>query len=163
MNSLLDLVKAISESPFTSIVAIILFIAAIKGVYEFVKWIKTELNKWYQTKHDQEEKDETTGNRLNQLERDNRLQFEKLSSMEDNMITMSETLKTIQENMRLQTVVSLRAEILRIWHEVMEQDYITQAQYEVFQGLSEVYLDNHGNGLFRNKIIPDVEKLEIKD
>ena len=163
MKDLLEFLQVAFESPLNTLLVIFLFIAAIRGTYEGVKWTKGELNKWYQTRHTEEEKDETTGQRLDQLERDNRLQFEKLSSMEDNMITMGETLKTIQENMRLQTVVSLRAEILRIWHEVIKQGHITQAQYEVFQGLSEVYLDNNGNGLFRNKIIPDVEKLEIKD
>lgn len=163
MKDLLDFLQVSFESPLNTLLVIFLFIAAIKGTYEGVKWIKGELNKWYQSRHTEEEKDESTGQRLDQLEKENKLQFEKLSSMEDNMILMTDKLNAIQENMRLQTVVSLRAEILRIWHEVMEQGYITQAQYEVFQGLSEVYLDNKGNGLFRNKIIPDVDKLEIKD
>ncbi len=163
MSSMIDLIEAVSESPFTSVIAILLFIAAIKGLYEFVKWIKTELNAWYLNKNTEDKKEENIDQRIEKLETENSLQFEKLQSLEDSMIIVNDTLANIQENMRLQTVVSLRAEILRIWHEVVAQGYITQAQYEVFQGLSEVYLENKGNGLFRNKIIPEIEKLEVRD
>lgn len=163
MKDLLNFIKVAFESPFNLFFSIFLFIAAIKGTYEGVKWIKEELNKWYENKHTADEKDENTSQRIAHLESDNKLQFEKLQSLEDSMFTLNDTLDSIQESMRMQTVVTLRAEILHMWHEVVEQGYITQAQYEVFQGLSEVYLDNNGNGLFRNKIIPEIESLEVKD
>lgn len=163
MKDVLDFLQVAFESPVSTLFTIFLFIAAIKGLYEGVKWIKGELNNWYQVRYKTEVKDENTEQRLDHLEKENQLQFEKLSSLEDGMFTLTDTLDKMRENIRIQTVVSLRAEILRTWHEVMGQGYITQAQYEVFEGLKDVYLSNDGNGLFKNKIIPEVEKLEVKE
>lgn len=162
MSSLLDLIKAISESPFTSIVAIILFIAAIKGVYEFVKWIKTELNKWYQAKHDQEEKDESILGRLEKLETENAEQTNKVKDISETLENINNEIKGIREDYAKVTVALTRASLHSIYDNLKGRDFISEAEYETFMDLKEVYLASGGNAIFKNKIIPYVESLPVK-
>ena len=163
MSDLLSLVKAVGESPLVSIVAIILFIAAIKGLYEFIKWIKTELNKWYQTKHDEEEKDETIIERLDKLEAENIEQTEKCASITTALDNINNQIASIREDYNKVTVALTRASLHNLCYSLKDSDHITEAEYETFVDLRDVYLGCGGNAVFKNKIIPYVESLPIKD
>ena len=163
MSDLLSLVKAVEESPFVSIVAIILFIAAIKGFYEFVKWIKIELNKWYQTKHEEQEKDETIFERLDKLESENTEQTNKVTDISTTLNNINNEIKGIREDYTKVTVALTRASLHALCDDLKDRDYITEAEYETFIDLRDVYLASGGNAVFKNKIIPYVESLPVKD
>lgn len=163
MNDLLDFLKVAFESPMSSLVVIFLFIAAIKGTYEGVKWIKGELNRWYQNKHDEQEKDETIMERLEKLEAENMEQTIKCTNITEALIQINEQIKDIRNDYNKVTVALTRASLHTLCHSLKDRDSITEAEYETFTDLRDVYLASGGNAVFKNKIIPYIESLPVKD
>lgn len=163
MDEIITFVESAFESPVSAIVGILLFIAAIRGLYEFVSWIKKELNKWYEGKNEEENAEKKLEERVTNIEKDNSLQFEKLSSLEDAVISVNDKLDNMYDSMKESTICTFRAEMLRLWHECSAQGNATQAQMDTFERMAELYLAQGGNGLFRNKIIPEFRAFEIKD
>lgn len=163
MNDLLDFLKVAFESPMSSLVVIFLFIAAIKGTYEGVKWIKGELNRWYQNKHDEQEKDETIMERLEKLETENIEQTNRCTNITEALIQINEQIKDIRDDYNKVTVALTRASLHTLCHGLKDRDSITEAEYETFTDLRDVYLTSGGNAVFKNKIIPYIESLPVKD
>lgn len=163
MGELLDLINAVEESPFVAIVSIILFVAAVKGLYEFVKWVKGELNKWYQTKYDAQEKDETIKDRLDKLEAENAEQTTECANIVAALSDINQQIADVRNDYKQVTVALTRVSLHNLWHNLADRDSITEAEYETFTDLRDVYLASGGNAVFKNKIIPYIESLPVKD
>ena len=153
----------ITDSPIQAIVVIVLFALAVKGLYEFIGWIKKELNKWYDTKNTKEKSDIDVVQRIEHLERENGLQFEKLSSMEDSIIIITDKLDTLSENVKANNVSQARASLYRLYRDFENRESITMSEYETYRSLADLYISHGGNSTFRNKIIPFMESLPVKD
>jgi len=185
MSDLMAFVQTAFESPLNSIITIILFIAAIRGIYEMIKWVKGELNTWYQNKHTAEEKDQTLEERIDKLEEDNNRQFEKLESIDATLQNVTATLEVISnetakrlddlqestkkhfeeidKNSKRRSVIANRSTLYQLHREFMKKESITLAERQMFDAVSAEYLACGGNSVFKNKIIPEVEALPIKD
>lgn len=158
-----ELIKLFAEYEVGTILIIfILFCLAIKGIVEFIEWVKRKLEDWRKTKNAPEEKEEdmisrisSLEGRVERLERHDTFQYEKLQDIDKKLDDMRE------EN-RQQTVAQNRSALMRIYHEVKERGYITEDEYETFNALATNYLACNGNGLFKNHIIPEVERMDVR-
>ena len=153
----------ITDSPIKAIVVIVLFALAVKGFYEFIAWVKKELNKWYDAKNTQEKVDTKIEDRISHLERENGLQFDKLSSMEDSIIIITDKLDTLSKDIKANNVSQARASLYRLYRDFENRDSITMSEYETYRNLADLYLTQGGNSTFKNKIIPFMESLPVKD
>lgn len=172
MDKFIELFKAFT---FTEVVmVIVLLILGLKGTAEILKTIKSDLETWYQKKRGIEQKEETLESRVSKLEESDKVQLEKLDQIEDSVQKLTCFLEeTVQDrNRRLDeiteshknaVVAQARASLYKISKDLDGRDYITSTEYEIFSGLSEQYLQNGGNSIFKNKIIPAIEALPIRN
>lgn len=163
MSDLISFVQSVFQSPINSIITILLFIAAIRGTYEIVKWAKGELNNWYNNKQQEEDEIDEIENRLSILENENKRQFEKLDSIDGTLVQITATLDKMAEENRANMVATCRSALWRLYIDFENRDSITSAEYETFMDLADRYLKNNGNSVFKDKIIPYVKTLSIKD
>lgn len=163
MGDLIKFVQSAFQSPVESFVTILLFIAAIKGFYEIVRWIKKELNNWYNNKLNEDDKADKVEKRLDKLEKENSRQFEKLDSIDATLQNITATLELMSEENRRNTVATCRSALWRLYIDFENKEYISSAEYETFMDLADRYLKNDGNSVFKDKIIPYVKNLPIKD
>lgn len=163
MSDLISFVQSAFQSPVNSIITILLFIAAIRGTYEIVKWAKGELNNWYNNKQQEEDEIDEIENRLSILENENKRQFEKLDSIDGTLVQITATLDKMAEENRANMVATCRSALWRLYIDFENRDSITSAEYETFMDLADRYLKNNGNSVFKDKIIPYVKTLSIKD
>lgn len=173
MDDLISFVEAAFSTP-ASIVIVILTIAAAKGVYEFICWVKKELDRWYDTRHVEDTKKDDFVNRMKTLEENDALQFEKLASLEDSITTINdkieemardnkEAFETIAENARIATVAQVRNALYCLSNELRGLDHLTIAQSENWCDLRDLYLLNNGNSIFKEKIIPEIDKIPVRE
>lgn len=163
MKELLELIRSGFTTPINAIIIIVMFIAAIKGVYEFIKWIKAELNEWYTKKYTTDEKKENIEERIIQLEKNDEKQFKILDEFSKSLSTIDGKLDDLTSNQAQEAVALTRASLNNMYPILKEQGYLTKSQYETWSNLADIYLARGGNHVFAQKIIPEIEKLEVKD
>jgi hypothetical protein len=163
MKELMEFIETAFVSPMNTFITIILFMLAIKGIYESVRWIKTELNNWYNARNVREQLGNTVEKRLDNLEEENRTQFGKLEGIEAALKDITTRLDAITECDRANTVAMCRALLWNWYENVKDRDSINSAEYETIVSLADVYLQNHGNSVFKNKIIPFLKSIPVRD
>lgn len=163
MSDLIKFIQSAFESPVNAVMIILLFIAAIRGLYEIVKWFKNELNNWYNNRQKEEDRVEQVEQRLDTLEQENQRQFEKLDSIDATLQNITATLEMMAEQERANTVAICRSTLWRLYLEFEDRETITSAEYETFMDLADRYLKNNGNSVFKDKIIPYVKNIPVKD
>ena len=163
MKDLMDFLEAAFESPMNTLITIILFILAVKGIYESVRWIKTELNAWYKKRNSEEELGNQMSERLDALEQETKNQSDKLESIDATLQNISASIEMMAENSRNNTVAVCRSSLWNWYENVKNRESINSAEYETIMDLSKVYLDNNGNSVFKNKIIPYLQNVPVKD
>ena len=168
-------IELFSTFTFAQVVCVIvLTILGVKGAADLLKNIKNDLESWYQKKRGIEKKEETLEDRVAKLEENDMGQIEKLSEIEESVQRLTgfleETVKDrnarldeISENHKQAVVAQARASLYKIAKDLEGRDYITSAEYEIFHDLSVSYLSNGGNSIFKNKIIPRIESLPIRN
>ncbi len=158
-----EIIKLVTEYEFTTVVVIvILVLLGIKGVADFVDWVRGKLYKWRSNKNEVEDKEgdmitriSSLENRVERLERHDQNQYEKLKDIDTK-------LDDIKKMNNQQTVVTTRSALLRLANELREQGYCRLDEYETFKGLASAYLAAGGNSVFKDKIIPEIEALDIR-
>lgn len=160
---MINFLEYITDSPIKAIVIIVLFALAIKGFYEFIAWIKKELDKWYETRNTKEKSDSDIEQRIADLEESDKQQLDRLNSIDATLQNISACLETLSEEERKNIVSTSRSALWRWYLEFQDKEYLTSAEYEMFMSLSERYLNNGGNSVFRTKIIPEIEAKPIKN
>ena len=163
MSDIITFIQTAFDSPVNSIVIILLFIAAIRGLYEIVKWIKKELDTWYTSRLKEENRVDNFEGRLESLEKENQRQFEKLENIDATLQDITATLEIMAEQERANTVAICRSTLLKMYSDLEGKPSVTSAEYETFMDLADRYLKNNGNSVFKDKIIPYVKDLQIKD
>ena len=146
----------------TVIVLLILFCVAFKGVVEFILWIKNRMEEWRKGKNEPEDKEKSLFEKITEI--DERMdELEKRGEQRsEEMNEIKQKLDDVLEHNKQQTIIMSRGYLLTLCREVKERGYIHPDEYETFSGLATAYVDAGGNSLFRNKIIPEIEGLEIK-
>jgi len=158
-----SIIKLFTEYQAATIVIILVLLClAIKGVIEFVLWIKDKMESWRKAKNMPEEKEEVFIERISDIEtRINKLE----ENDENNVIELEEIkgkLNDILEHNKQQTIIMSRGFLLRLCEDIKERGYMRPDEYETFEGLSEGYIQAGGNSLFKNRIIPEIEAMEVR-
>lgn len=175
MRTVEKFIDLFSTFTFAEVIAVIvLTILGLKGAVELFKTIKKDLETWYQKKRGIEKKDETIEQRVQRLEENDEKQIKCLDEISDNIDKIIERIDQISSDARIKldkinedyrntTVAESRATLYQLAKELENREYISMAEYETFVDLSQIYLNNGGNSVFKNKIIPTIESLPIKD
>ena len=172
MDAFLDLCKEFSAA--TIVTVLILFILGLKGAADLLKTAKADLESWYQKKRGIEKKEETLEGRVSKLEENDQKQIKKLDQIEDSVQQLvvflqgaiedrNKRLDELTESHKQAVVAQARASLYKISKDLENCDYITTEQYEIFHDLATVYLSQGGNSIFKNKIIPTIEALPIRN
>lgn len=156
-------IELIEKYGVTAIVIIILGCVAAKETVEFISWVKGKLHAWKDKENDKEDKEESVDDRLTRLESHDSWQYEKINEMAESMEDIKELLMQNQEKQDEATVAMCRALLKNIADEALEKQYLTTVEFETFSALADVYIFRKGNHYMKDKIIPEVLKLPIKD
>lgn len=157
------LIELIEKYGVTAIIVIILFAVAVKQVVEFCSWAKGKLDAWRDKENDKDDKAESVEDRLTRLENHDNWQYEKINDVAESIEDIKELLVQNQEKQDEATVAMCRALLKNIADEALEKKYLTTIEFETFSSLSDVYIFRKGNHAMKDRIIPEVLKLPIKD
>ena len=162
-NKMVDLIEFMSSSPLQSIIAIVLFLAAMKGLYESIGWIRKQLEEWYKKRSAEDNAEEQTIERIETLEKNDCEEFKLINGLQDSLNNISDKIDKMRENQDKQSVAMCRASLNAMYPLIKDQGYLTKSQYETWFDLSSIYLESGGNHVFAEKIIPEVNNLQVKD
>ena len=145
----------------TVLVLFIMFCLAIKGVIEFILWIKDKLEKYRQQKNEPEKKEEHLLDRMTELEKRIDTLEERDKSQGDELSAINKKLDDMVAFSKQQTIIMTRSGLLTIYKSVSKRGTIYPDEYETFSGLAEMYVQSGGNSLFKDRIIPEVKSMEV--
>ena len=160
MDAVIDLIE---NYGVTAIIIIILSCIAAKETVEFISWVKERLHAWKDKENSKEDKEETVDDRLTRLETHDSWQYEKIKDMAESIEDIKELLVQNQEKQDEATVAMCRALLKNIADEALAKGCLTTIEFETFSSLSDVYIFRKGNHAMKDRIIPEVLKLPIKD
>ena len=130
-------------------------VMAVKEGVEIYKWFKSRLEEWRDKKNGIEKKDESVDARIGKLE----TQMTDLSSKLD---TMCDLMMRYQEDNDAVTVANSRATLNTLAEQITAKGYMSEAEYDTFMDLSDIYLRKNGNHTMKDKIIPYIKSLPVK-
>lgn len=144
------------------LIVVLLLLVCGKYLIDLFGWFKNYLEGWRKNKNGVEEHNRTVEERIEELEEENEKQDEKLSGLEAGQLLINQKLDEMKEQDRKETIALYRSTLLRLWHESKEQGYMTESQFEVYSAIAGIYKDLGGNGLFRHKILPEMDAMDVR-
>jgi len=160
----MEAIETLSQfSPISVIQIISSVIILIVGAGIGIKKAYGVLETWRQKKNGYERKNQTVEERLTKLEDENAQEQEKLDKIDATLQEILANLELITEENRKDTIITNRSLIYRLHAEFVEKGYLTFAESEMFEEISQRYLDAGGNSLFKSHIIPAVQALPVHD
>lgn len=162
-NKMVDLIEFMSSSPLQSIIVIVLFLAAMKGLYESIGWIRKQLEEWYKKRSAEDNAEEQTIERIVTLEKNDCEEFKLINGLQDSLNNISDKIDKMSEKQDKQSIAMCRASLNAMYPVLKEQGYFTKNQYEVWVDLANLYLAGGGNHVFAEKIIPEINNFPVKD
>lgn len=170
-----DQIEVISRYSFWEIVGLLTAIIIVFGIVStFLKKVYSDLETWRTKKNSIEDEKEGIEKRIEALEANDKRFDDKLDTIAAGVQEVAAGLETFSESVnkrlddmaeetRERSVANARATLYSLAKELEGRDHISRAEYETFSELSQIYIRNGGNSVFKNKIIPFVESLPIKD
>lgn len=160
MGDILSFLKEIDNIGVgNSIRLIFLAFAFVMGVWKIVEWTLDKLNLY----HNKLSAKETLETDIEALKASDVKQTQNIEDLKTGLKEIKDLLETFKQNERQATVAQIRPQLLHLYYKCTEQGYVTQAELETFDDLSQIYLSNKGNASFKHKIIPEFMKLPIKN
>lgn len=154
MEKLITIVSELGVATF--LIVIWLCIIAIKEMYDVCAWFRGKLEAWHNKKNGIEKREESTEDRLGRLE-------SKQETIEGKLDKMYDLIVGLQKDTDEVTVANSRATLNTLAEQIKAKGYMTQTEYETFVELSEIYLRKNGNHTMKDKIIPYIKSLPVKD
>lgn len=162
MNDIRQIISQIGGGT-NLLIFIILLAVGTKFIIDLVDYFKNKLEKWRKDRNGEEDTIDTLEDKIKKLEQSDTQQMEKLNDIDARIQNMASSLELMAERNKNSIVSTARSSLYRLHKDFMTQGCITLAEREMFDAISEVYLQNGGNSIFKNKIIPEVEALPIKN
>ena len=148
----------------SAIIFLVLCFAAIKEVWDnIICWILEKLNLYHRKKSDKEDEKEILNNRIAKLEEHDNWQYNQLLEITNTLKEIRDDMKKNEDYQKQCTVASYRSTIYSLHKDFTEKGYLTQIEYETFKELSDIYIECNGNHTCKDKLIPEVLDLPIKD
>lgn len=186
----INLLNKMAELGFLPAMTMLVFVCvAIKAIYEFIIQVLGVLNIQHKNAEHKEDleaqieklvgtvgaidarfskledkiKDDDLRGRVLSLEGANAKRTEQLNKLLEDIDSISKSLNNEIQESRKRTVASTRSTLYRLYLEACQNGYTTQASLETFNDLAKIYLDCHGNAVFKSKIIPEYFALPLKN
>lgn len=186
----INLLNKMAELGFLPAMTMLVFVCvAIKTTYEFIIQVLGVLNIQHKNAEHKEDleaqieklvgtvgaidarfskledkiKDDDLRGRVLSLEGANTKRTEQLNKLLEDIDNISKSLNNEIQESRKRTVASTRSTLYRLYIEACQNGYTTQASLETFNDLAKIYLDCHGNAIFKSKIIPEYFALPLKN
>lgn len=156
MNQIYELSKINWNDVF---VAVVLFLVCAKLIWDLCDFFKKKLR----IKMGFEEDKEELIKRIEKLESHDNWQYEEISKISSMLSNICDSMKEKEERDRERIVVSFAADLYSMHDKFVAQGYTNRAGLETFVSMSNIYLAANGNHLIKEKIIPEVMNLPIRD
>ena len=154
--------KAFQEffsNPLNILMSFAIMLFVIKEAGDLLKWYKGKADDYHKTESKKEDAEEE----VNKLKRD-LVEFQQV--MYDIKKTLNALHRRLDENETCRKedfVVSSRATLFQLYEDFKDKEDLTLSEYETFNNLADRYLADGGNGVFRHKIIPEIQEKKIMD
>lgn len=159
-----NLIHLLENYTFPTLFILIIFLfLAVKEVCGAVTWVKDKLNSYHKKRSQSEDEKESVEDRLTKLEKHDNWQYNALLEMTKSLQNINNTLVDMQKKQEEATVATARSALYRLSQEILAKGYMSQIEYDCFKELYDVYIENHGNHSMKDKIAPEVFKLEIRN
>lgn len=139
-------------NPVNVMMAFFLMLFVIKELFDLYKWYKGRVDE-YRAKQNRKDEFEK---RVDTLE----------SGMKEVTASIKEMMKKIDDYEVIRKEYSIaqsRATLFQLYEEFKDKEDLTLSEYETFSNLADRYLADGGNGVFRHKIIPEIEAKKVTD
>lgn len=141
------------------LIFLLLFFYAVREGYNLCLWVKAEVLDKYHLKTQRVENVEERFEQLREINRREDKEIEYLKSQIDEIKKEQE--RTREADLEYHMAV-VRSTLYQIYSKCRKVGYIDQGEYECFEDLKIFYLKNKGNSIFKHKIIPYLDHLEVK-
>ena len=156
------------------VLLLVALVVIIMTGINFLQKVYGFMEDWRRKKNKEEDKDDDMAKRVAALEQSDVVMGGKLDTISAgvqqlaaSMTIMSESLNKRLDDMAVEnrktSVAQARSILYQLASEFEKKDHISTAEYETFTNLSEIYIKNGGNSVFKNKIIPTIEAKPIRD
>ena len=160
-----ELIKLISDNGIGGVVVtFILLCLAVRGIVDFIKWVKKMLEDYRAGKNTKEDEVKNIMSLISSLDRRVTMLEEQNALQNETLVSMGKKLDNIAEDHRRQTVAAFRSTIMRIHSDVFSRTppRISQIEYETFCDIADIYIEKHGNHTAKDRLIPEIKDLYNK-
>ena len=147
------------KSPLNITVSFFLALFVIKELFELWKWYKGRADEYHKKESDKED----FKAKVEVLEEEFNKSMSAMADIKKTLLALHDRLDKYEEGRKEDFVVSSRATLYQLYDEMNDKDELSISEFETFNNLADRYLANGGNGVFKNKIIPEIQGKPIKD
>ena len=155
----MGIIERVLENPAPTILYLFIAIYAIKELYELFKWYKGRADDY----HGSRKADEDFHQQVCDIACTSKEHTETLDKIGKALEGINDRLDKAEVERKADTIANSRATLLNLYEVLKGKDTLTVSEYETFNSVSERYLAAGGNSVFRDKIIPEIQKKPIDD
>ena len=159
MDALVTLIE--TYGPSSLLVMIILLISAAIGIYTVSKKIKEMLEAYRNKVNAEENKDKTTKDRLDKLEKSHEENTTKIDNMGKLIEEIKDSIEKLRENQNKANIATCRSAMYRLATELINQEYMSQTEYDTLSDLTDVYLMSGGSNYVRPSLVQRALSLPV--
>lgn len=159
MDALVTLIE--TYGPSSLLVMIILLISAAIGIYTVSKKIKEMLEAYRNKVNAEENKDKTTKDRLDKLEKSHEENTAKIDNMGKLIEEIKDSIEKLRENQNKANIATCRSAMYRLATELINQEYMSQTEYDTLSDLTDVYLMSGGSNYVRPSLVQRALSLPV--
>lgn len=149
-----------------TIVIIILFLVSLKWIVETVINVKNTISNFLQKNHEElkeeEDKEEETDTRLDNIEQDSAKMQEYLAELHTMLEKVVDEMKQFSEESRRISTANSRSTIYRVCSEAIARGYMKQIEFEVIDELGDIYIKLGGNHTAKDLLLPTTLALPVQ-
>lgn len=173
--------ERVLENPSTTILVVILLLYLVKEGYSLYKWYKDRADDYHKDKSEDENFHEQVEEIVKTIEQHTDT-FKKINEAMDGIIKQIKQIESrfdddlrhereerrkdredAEKERKADYIADSTAWLRLLYKELKDEPSITITDYNTFNGIAERYIKAGGNGLFKNRIIPEILSKPIND
>ena len=147
------------SNPLNILMSFFIMLFVIQKGGELFKWFKGRADDY----HKNESKKEDSEEEVSKLKKDFVESQQVMYDIKKALSALHRRLDEYEICRKEDFVVSSRATLFRLYEDFKDKEELTLSEYETFNNLADRYLADGGNGVFRHKIIPEMQAKSIND
>lgn len=152
-------IQGFFDNPVTLLLSFCVMLYVIKEAITLYKWYKDRADDY----HHRQAHSEGFEAKVDALEKSIAEQGKTLVEINKTLTAVHTRLDEYETDRKEDFIVSSRATLYQLYEDLSSKEELTLSEYETFTNLADKYLAKGGNGVFRNKIIPQIKNMKIKD